>query len=739
MVPVRSISSLAGALAAALLFNATVCIGAEAPKAPPKPLDQVAKLRVLSREEASSRLQVKLRGVVAWQSAKDDSFVLHDGSSGVLVKLTDSRGKRIWEGDPLPKSDTEPGATLVVEGVTDPGGYSPTVVARKIERVGTGVIPRAFPSELTELFTGAKDSQRVQTSGVVQRVTAPTATSSGSLLLSKQGHLIPVQIERWQGIEATELLDATVRVSGIFAPASNLRAEMLDLRIKTMGRDDIEIVTPPPADPFGVPKVPLDRIQVFSRKGNVPNRKVTEGTVTFSAPGRFFFIQEGATGVRVQHRNATVQPGERVEVAAFVDMSRLVASLSGAVVRSLGRVDLPAPLAVTAEDVLNPPKRARPWEAENDCDGRLIKIHGLLRRVEAGNTQGSWQLEVDSGHRRFPAMLLDGNAAVGKKWEEGSELELTGVCELTFVRKPDAEAPTVSDFRLWLRSLEDVRVLTVPSWWTSQRLTVALVATLLVLLLAAGWIAALRRAVRLRAKRVEEVMRLHRDSELEYQATVRERQRLAADLHDGLQQMIAGATFRLEAAVDQLPAIPPEAQEELTAARRALLHTQTELRDCLWGLRNVEEGPGDFAALLRHAVGSIEHWPGGSVIVDSKGEPFELSRDVMGNLLLLMQEAVGNAFRHGHARLVRVELQYDKEGLELRIEDDGEGFTPALALGTREGHFGLEGMRERMRRLRGSVEITSAPGRGACVRARISRVHAVAAQSEEKATTGVEV
>ena len=93
----------------------------------------------------------------------------------------------------------------------------------------------------------------------------------------------------------------------------------------------------------------------------------------------------------------------------------------------------------------------------------------------------------------------------------------------------------------------------------------------------------------------------------------------------------------------------------------------------------------------------------------------------MGNLLLLVQEAVGNALRHGRAKRVRVILAYDAEGLEVTIEDDGCGFDPAAVTGIREGHFGLAGMRERMSRLGGSLKIRSAPGQGAGIEIRIPR------------------
>lgn len=233
-------------------------------------------------------------------------------------------------------------------------------------------------------------------------------------------------------------------------------------------------------------------------------------------------------------------------------------------------------------------------------------------------------------------------------------------------------------------------------------------------------------------------MRLHRNSELEYEAALKERQRLAADLHDGLQQMIAGAAFRLEAAVDQLPDITEDAEEELTAARRAILHTQSGLRDFLWGLRHVEDGPHDFAGLLRHAVNSMEHLPGAQVAVQSSGTPVELSRDVMGNLLLLMQEAVANAFHHGQAGGVEVTLDYCSDFLELRIMDNGRGFDVATVPGTREGHFGLVGMKERMQRLGGTLHLYSTPGSGTCVTVRLPLGRARATVAAAAAASVVE-
>ena len=173
--------------------------------------------------------------------------------------------------------------------------------------------------------------------------------------------------------------------------------------------------------------------------------------------------------------------------------------------------------------------------------------------------------------------------------------------------------------------------------------------------------------------------------------------------------------------------IPPVVEEQLTAARRALVRSQVGLREALWGLQHMEEDSDDFVALLRHAVGTVEHWPAGAVEVTCQGEPFPVSRKVMGSLLLLMQETVGNAFKHGGAKQVRVSLVYDPEFLEMRIDDDGCGFAPDEAPGPREGHFGLESIRLRMKWLGGSVEVRSSPGEGTTVTCTVPKPLALAA------------
>ena len=125
--------------------------------------------------------------------------------------------------------------------------------------------------------------------------------------------------------------------------------------------------------------------------------------------------------------------------------------------------------------------------------------------------------------------------------------------------RSDDSLPVITGFRLWLRSPDDVRVLRISvlvdavsperRLWTAGSLLVA----------ALGWSVALHRVLQRRTEKLEEVMRSHRDVELEFASTRKERLRLAADLHDGIKQQLAAASFRVEAAAGHLPDSPDKA------------------------------------------------------------------------------------------------------------------------------------------------------------------------------------
>jgi signal transduction histidine kinase len=106
--------------------------------------------------------------------------------------------------------------------------------------------------------------------------------------------------------------------------------------------------------------------------------------------------------------------------------------------------------------------------------------------------------------------------------------------------------------------------------------------------------------------------------------------------------------------------------------------------------------------------------------VDEEGTPQELHPILRDEVYRIAGEGLRNAFRHAQARRIEVEIRYDERELRVRIRDDGRGIDASM-LGHegRAGHWGLPGMRERAKRIGGTMDLWSELGAGTEVELRI--------------------
>ena len=91
-------------------------------------------------------------------------------------------------------------------------------------------------------------------------------------------------------------------------------------------------------------------------------------------------------------------------------------------------------------------------------------------------------------------------------------------------------------------------------------------------------------------------------------------------------------------------------------------------------------------------------------------------------VMRIIRELVVNGIRHGHATEIAIAGALDRGTLCFSVRDNGSGFDPATAPDVTCGHFGLEGVRERIRSLGGTFEIASSPGTGAKATVRIRQL-----------------
>jgi len=201
---------------------------------------------------------------------------------------------------------------------------------------------------------------------------------------------------------------------------------------------------------------------------------------------------------------------------------------------------------------------------------------------------------------------------------------------------------------------------------------------------------------------------------------VEERQRLAGEIHDTLAQGLTGIVAQLEAA-RQARHDEAEWSRHLDLATSLARSNLTEARRSVRALRpeQLEQ------ATLPEAIGAlVRSWSQQSAVpaeVETTGIHSPAGPDVEAALFRVAQEALSNIAKHADASKVHLTLTYLDDTLLLDIADDGVGFTPTDRVGSsRNGNgFGLSGMRRRLERLSGTLNLESAPGDGTIVNATV--------------------
>lgn len=196
-----------------------------------------------------------------------------------------------------------------------------------------------------------------------------------------------------------------------------------------------------------------------------------------------------------------------------------------------------------------------------------------------------------------------------------------------------------------------------------------------------------------------------------FEVRTAERERIARELHDTLLQSVQALTLRFQLAVDDLPK-KARARRALEAAIDQADQAIAEGRDRVRDLRSVDNR-GDIEAVLRETLKQQGFDPAVDVSITTTGESRTLDPVALDEIARIASEAIFNIRRHAQASAVEIEVGYDA-GFSLRIMDNGVGIGDEIAQGGgREGHFGLAGMRERARKLRGKLVVEHRP-QGGC-------------------------
>jgi signal transduction histidine kinase len=198
------------------------------------------------------------------------------------------------------------------------------------------------------------------------------------------------------------------------------------------------------------------------------------------------------------------------------------------------------------------------------------------------------------------------------------------------------------------------------------------------------------------------------------QALEQERRRIAQDIHDDLGASLSSLTL-----LGEMTALRPLPLEEtrgrmaaMTAKARELARTIDEI---IWAVNPRHDTLPSLVSYLQQFVGEyLDLTPiRGRVDVPGSLPPVLLRSQARHNLFLAVKEAIHNVAAHSGATEVWLRVQWAAPVLTLSVEDNGRGFDPAAAPGSRNG---LTNMQSRLRQLGGQCTLDSQAGHGCRVR-----------------------
>src|ERR1700737_299800 len=225
---------------------------------------------------------------------------------------------------------------------------------------------------------------------------------------------------------------------------------------------------------------------------------------------------------------------------------------------------------------------------------------------------------------------------------------------------------------------------------------------------------------------IAELEDLHRDlSQAERGQVLREeRERIAAELHDRIEQAIFTLGLKVNAILEREPVSEPIATD-LGEVKQLAVHTSESVREAIFALSLPRPAATGLLAELRRLVreaGKSDDLEADLVV---SGAPLRLSTKSEKTLYILAREALANVLRHARAKRVLVSLRYSDDPVDLVIQDDGAGASEQILKHYQESgtHFGMKRSRRRVEDLGGTFEVRNGEESGLAIRVQIP-VHA---------------
>ncbi|WP_264487035.1 sensor histidine kinase [Luteolibacter arcticus] len=643
---------------------AAACVGAGAAEST---LPKVRELQVMATTGSFTPVTVKTKGIVTWADpAQGKYFQIQDDTGGMRVEFTGADGPKVRD-------------LVEVEGKLERGPYAPVISAATFVVTGTGERPKWENASGGGLLNGEYNGLLVDVHGFVRsaEIVPPNVFV---VLLSSGSARITVRVSNGGGMDPKRWIARQVYLRGVAVPVrarSSLR-QLVDVEVHGVSPEDFVEIGKEPADPWAKPVMPLHEAFQYRPAVSRSDRIRVRGQVVYHRNG-IVFLNDGNSGIAVRGAGADkLKPGDEVEAVGFPDLEDFLPVLSDAVF---------APLPSEGVNVQPKPMSIESLQGGLEHAAFVTARGRLLDRLQTPSEDGRGVLVLALNTPRgvFTAEL-EGEGAGIPNLEEGATLDVSGIC---LVSVDGVGTPT--SFKILVPGPGQVTVVERASFFTVKRLLVMLsvaLGVLLAVILFAYLIS--RRNLRLAAEMRERT------------AVTAERNRLARDLHDTLEQGLTGIHLRVHSIGPDEADASPETREHLQAVESLVRQCHAEMRQSIWNLRSVALEKFDLAEALERAAKSLTL--GSHIRVDVRQSVSgRLPALVEDNLLRIGQEAITNAVKHADASVIAIDLQVTAGRAVLSVADDGGGIRKAAA----PGHFGLTGMHERAQRIGGTLRVDS--------------------------------
>ncbi|QBG46851.1 sensor histidine kinase [Verrucomicrobia bacterium S94] len=699
------------------------------------PVSSIEEIRNLPPEHAEKALPVKIEGQIVWKNPEQGSFFLRSGERCIFVMR--------------PAGNLDPdrfsaGQLVEVEGVTRKGEFTPSILAETISVRGRAQRPEGRPFYAFETFSPMNDADWISIKGrlvSMRRITGGEMIYDCMVLdLEFHNALLSVLLPWSEAAEnrVKELMFSRVQFNAVAGTQYNTDRQLVGRTLHVDSAEDFKVIDNRHGEKGRVPRP----IHELARSGvDLRYPVMTYGTVTAIGENQIFLRGEKACLKATVREIPEVRVGDMVELEGFARHGPISPSFLARRIRKIESEKAPEPVPMLLDAAL----RQR-WDTWPDAylNYELVQLEAEVVDISESFGLATGLIEHTLVCRldkhlftvKLPSEFPNMNAL-----KAGAEVRVTGICNL--LRSTERQWRLYVDW-FWIqpRNAGDIEILAPAPWWTAERLILVLGILGGAFVLILIWTNMLRRTVTRQTAVIAE--------KIEQESVLNERQRVARELHDNLEQGLTGSILQLggcrrlqkmgfekhaglirqalecdraDEQKEYLRKLELELAADSIRNKKALKVVEDILKFCsnesrlsILDLRGGLLEKMNLVEAVQLTLEKIREEQGIHCDLSVTGEMCRLQHVAERNLLLLIREAVSNAVRHAEPDTIHVMLDFT-DGLTVSIADDGCGFP--VEQGGKYGHFGLQGMQERMSRIKGTLKIVSTVGSGTVVTGRL--------------------